>query len=144
MFTLELSFLFCFRDTGDILLKVCNLMPQDTGIYTCVAVNNHGSASSSASIKVQGRCLTSSNIFFPQLLYWQFSLIFFFSPCRYPSSPWEASGAGGQQHSGHGALATPSFICSLLCEQLHCGVPTGGYELSVINCEEKDYFLHLD
>ncbi|KAI4789412.1 hypothetical protein KUCAC02_035257, partial [Chaenocephalus aceratus] len=27
---------------------------QDTGIYTCVAVNDHGSASSSASIKVQG------------------------------------------------------------------------------------------
>lgn len=43
------------RDTGDILLKICNLMPQDTGIYTCVAVNDHGSASSSASIKVQGR-----------------------------------------------------------------------------------------
>ncbi|XP_047225589.1 kalirin isoform X2 [Girardinichthys multiradiatus] len=42
------------RDTGDILLKICNLMPQDTGIYTCVAVNDHGSASSSASIKVQG------------------------------------------------------------------------------------------
>uniref|UniRef100_A0A3P8YC19 non-specific serine/threonine protein kinase n=1 Tax=Esox lucius TaxID=8010 RepID=A0A3P8YC19_ESOLU len=42
------------RDTGDILLKVCNLMPQDTGIYTCVAVNDHGTASSSASIKVQG------------------------------------------------------------------------------------------
>uniref|UniRef100_UPI003AAE5F69 kalirin n=1 Tax=Centroberyx gerrardi TaxID=166262 RepID=UPI003AAE5F69 len=41
-------------DTGDIVLKICNLMPQDTGIYTCVAVNDHGSASSSASIKVQG------------------------------------------------------------------------------------------
>uniref|UniRef100_A0A674C242 non-specific serine/threonine protein kinase n=1 Tax=Salmo trutta TaxID=8032 RepID=A0A674C242_SALTR len=41
------------RDTGDILLKICNLMPQDTGIYTCVAVNDHGTASSSASIKVQ-------------------------------------------------------------------------------------------
>ncbi|XP_056124938.1 kalirin-like isoform X2 [Rhinichthys klamathensis goyatoka] len=42
------------RDTGDIVLKICNLMPQDTGIYTCVAVNDHGTASSSASIKVQG------------------------------------------------------------------------------------------
>ncbi|XP_041924915.1 kalirin isoform X2 [Alosa sapidissima] len=42
------------RDTGDILLKICNLLPQDTGIYTCVAVNDHGTASSSASIKVQG------------------------------------------------------------------------------------------
>lgn len=47
-------FLLLSRDTGDILLKICNLMPQDTGIYTCVAVNDHGSASSSASIKVQG------------------------------------------------------------------------------------------
>ncbi|XP_035770529.1 kalirin-like [Neolamprologus brichardi] len=47
------SYALC-RDTGDILLKVCNLMPQDTGIYTCVAVNDHGTASSSASIKVQG------------------------------------------------------------------------------------------
>ncbi|XP_030643161.1 kalirin isoform X2 [Chanos chanos] len=42
------------RETGDILLKICNLVPQDTGIYTCVAVNDHGTASSSASIKVQG------------------------------------------------------------------------------------------
>ncbi|KAG2459312.1 KALRN protein, partial [Polypterus senegalus] len=41
------------RETGEILLKICNLIPQDTGIYTCVAVNDHGSASSSASIKVQ-------------------------------------------------------------------------------------------
>ncbi|XP_053482979.1 kalirin [Ictalurus furcatus] len=42
------------RETGDILLKICNLMPQDTGIYTCIAINDHGTASSSASIKVQG------------------------------------------------------------------------------------------
>uniref|UniRef100_A0A8C9VP69 non-specific serine/threonine protein kinase n=1 Tax=Scleropages formosus TaxID=113540 RepID=A0A8C9VP69_SCLFO len=47
-FTIEIG------ETGDIHLKICNLMPQDTGIYTCVAVNDHGSASSSASIKVQG------------------------------------------------------------------------------------------
>uniref|UniRef100_A0A8D0CMK3 non-specific serine/threonine protein kinase n=1 Tax=Scleropages formosus TaxID=113540 RepID=A0A8D0CMK3_SCLFO len=41
-------------NNSHILLKICNLMPQDTGIYTCVAVNDHGTASSSASIKVQG------------------------------------------------------------------------------------------
>uniref|UniRef100_A0A8C1TL16 non-specific serine/threonine protein kinase n=1 Tax=Cyprinus carpio TaxID=7962 RepID=A0A8C1TL16_CYPCA len=43
------------RESGDIVLKICNLMPQDTGIYKCVAVNDHGTASSSASIKVQGK-----------------------------------------------------------------------------------------
>ncbi|KAL4608981.1 kalirin-like isoform X1 [Arapaima gigas] len=47
-FTIEIG------ETSDIHLKICNLMPQDTGIYTCTAVNDHGSASSSASIKVQG------------------------------------------------------------------------------------------
>ncbi|KAL6100434.1 kalrn [Pungitius sinensis] len=52
--TSNARFTIDIRDTGDILLKICNLMPQDTGIYTCVAVNDHGSASSSASIKVQG------------------------------------------------------------------------------------------
>lgn len=45
---------FSSRESGDILLKICNLMPQDTGIYTCTAINDHGTASSSASIKVQG------------------------------------------------------------------------------------------
>uniref|UniRef100_A0A8C2JZS2 non-specific serine/threonine protein kinase n=1 Tax=Cyprinus carpio TaxID=7962 RepID=A0A8C2JZS2_CYPCA len=48
-FTINISCL-----DSDIVLKICNLMPQDTGIYTCVAVNDHGTASSSASIKVQG------------------------------------------------------------------------------------------
>ncbi|TRY93448.1 hypothetical protein DNTS_005746, partial [Danionella cerebrum] len=42
------------RETGDIVLKICNLMPQDTGIYKCMAVNDYGAACSSATIKVQG------------------------------------------------------------------------------------------
>ncbi|MGH0162186.1 UNVERIFIED_CONTAM: hypothetical protein FKN15_042395 [Acipenser sinensis] len=50
----NIRFTIDIRDTGEILLKICNLMPQDTGIYTCVAVNQYGTASSSASIKVQG------------------------------------------------------------------------------------------
>lgn len=36
------------------MLKICNVMPQDSGIYTCVATNEHGTASTSATIKVQG------------------------------------------------------------------------------------------
>ncbi|XP_069472762.1 kalirin isoform X2 [Ambystoma mexicanum] len=41
-------------DSGDISLKICNLMPQDSGIYTCIATNENGVASTSATIKVQG------------------------------------------------------------------------------------------
>uniref|UniRef100_A0A4W3IS77 non-specific serine/threonine protein kinase n=1 Tax=Callorhinchus milii TaxID=7868 RepID=A0A4W3IS77_CALMI len=43
-----------FSDSGEIMLKICNIMPQDSGIYSCLAVNETGSASSSATIKVQG------------------------------------------------------------------------------------------
>ncbi|XP_057400914.1 kalirin [Balaenoptera acutorostrata] len=41
-------------DSGEITLKICNLMPQDSGIYTCIAANDHGTASTSATVKVQG------------------------------------------------------------------------------------------
>ncbi|XP_070806055.1 kalirin [Pituophis catenifer annectens] len=41
-------------ESGDITLKICNVMPQDSGIYTCVATNELGIASTSATIKVQG------------------------------------------------------------------------------------------
>uniref|UniRef100_A0A7M4FS39 Kalirin RhoGEF kinase n=1 Tax=Crocodylus porosus TaxID=8502 RepID=A0A7M4FS39_CROPO len=41
-------------ESGELTLKICNLMPQDSGIYTCVAANEHGTASTSATIKVQG------------------------------------------------------------------------------------------
>uniref|UniRef100_A0A674E8F9 non-specific serine/threonine protein kinase n=1 Tax=Salmo trutta TaxID=8032 RepID=A0A674E8F9_SALTR len=42
------------RDTGDILLKICNLMPQDTGIYTCVAINDHASTYDGTGIQWKG------------------------------------------------------------------------------------------
>ncbi|XP_040214233.1 kalirin isoform X2 [Rana temporaria] len=41
-------------ESGDIRLKIYNLMPQDSGIYTCVATNELGCTSTSATIKVQG------------------------------------------------------------------------------------------
>lgn len=41
-------------DSGEITLKICNLMPQDSGIYTCIATNDHGTTSTSATVKVQG------------------------------------------------------------------------------------------
>ncbi|XP_061050258.1 kalirin isoform X5 [Eubalaena glacialis] len=41
-------------DSGEITLKICNLMPQDSGIYTCIAANDHGTTSTSATVKVQG------------------------------------------------------------------------------------------
>uniref|UniRef100_A0A670IBP1 non-specific serine/threonine protein kinase n=1 Tax=Podarcis muralis TaxID=64176 RepID=A0A670IBP1_PODMU len=41
------------HDSGEITLKICNVMPQDSGIYTCVATNELGTASTSATIKVQ-------------------------------------------------------------------------------------------
>uniref|UniRef100_A0A6I8PGU4 non-specific serine/threonine protein kinase n=1 Tax=Ornithorhynchus anatinus TaxID=9258 RepID=A0A6I8PGU4_ORNAN len=41
-------------DSGEISLKICNLMPQDSGVYTCIATNDHGTASTSATVKVQG------------------------------------------------------------------------------------------
>lgn len=52
-------------------------------------------------------------------------LTIFVLACRYPSSPSETCGSGGQQHSGDDPLAAPTFICPLYCQQLHCGVQTG-------------------
>ncbi|KAK1788735.1 hypothetical protein P4O66_002438 [Electrophorus voltai] len=77
------------RETGDILLKICNLMPQDTGIYTCVAVNDHGTASSSASIKVQGETPAPSLPYEPAQAYLiqKMGLGSIFTPTSVPAAP---------------------------------------------------------
>ncbi|KAM4626279.1 kalirin isoform 4-T4 [Discoglossus pictus] len=48
------AFALAASESGDITLKICNVMPQDSGIYTCVATNEIGVTSTSATIKVQG------------------------------------------------------------------------------------------
>lgn len=104
------------------MLKICNLMPQDTGIYTCVAMNEHGSSSSSASIKVQGGdplFLTSA------VCSWLTCSPAPLFGCRYPSSPGEARGSGGEQHGGDGALAPAGFNHPQHHQQLHGGVQAG-------------------
>ncbi|OCT63287.1 hypothetical protein XELAEV_18044385mg [Xenopus laevis] len=41
-------------ESGGIKLEIGYVMPQDSGIYTCVATNELGATSTSATIKVQG------------------------------------------------------------------------------------------
>lgn len=43
------------RETGEVLLFIVEVFPQDTGIYECAAVNKHGSATTRAQLIVEGR-----------------------------------------------------------------------------------------
>lgn len=45
----------CFSDIGEATLKIVGVTTEDDGIYTCIAVNDMGSASSSASLRVLGK-----------------------------------------------------------------------------------------
>ena len=42
-------------DLGEAALKIVGVTTEDDGIYTCIAVNDMGSASSSASLRVLGK-----------------------------------------------------------------------------------------
>lgn len=45
----------CGSDLGEATLKIVGVTTEDDGIYTCIAVNDMGSASSSASLRVLGK-----------------------------------------------------------------------------------------
>lgn len=45
----------CHSDVGEATLKITGVTTEDDGIYTCIAVNDMGSASSSASLRVLGK-----------------------------------------------------------------------------------------
>lgn len=43
-----------FSDTGEATLRIIGVSPDDDGVYTCVASNELGSVTSSASLRVLG------------------------------------------------------------------------------------------
>lgn len=45
----------CGSDLGEAALKIVGVTTEDDGIYTCIAVNEMGSALSSASLRVLGK-----------------------------------------------------------------------------------------
>lgn len=47
--------MFCyFSDTGEATLRIIGVASEDDGVYTCVATNELGSVTSSASLRVLG------------------------------------------------------------------------------------------
>lgn len=52
-------FLF-FSDTGEATLRIISVASEDDGVYTCVATNELGSTTSSASLRVLGKATVLS------------------------------------------------------------------------------------
>lgn len=44
-----------FSDTGEATLRIISVASEDDGVYTCVATNELGSTTSSASLRVLGK-----------------------------------------------------------------------------------------
>lgn len=47
--------LLCGSDLGEAALKIVGATTEDDGLYTCIAVNDMGSASCAASLRVLGK-----------------------------------------------------------------------------------------
>ena len=48
------------KETGEVVLFIVEVFPQDTGVYECVAVNRYGRASTRAQLTVEGLLLACS------------------------------------------------------------------------------------
>ena len=48
------------KETGEVMLFIVEVFPQDTGAYECVAVNKYGSAATRAQLVVEGE--TANNV----------------------------------------------------------------------------------
>ena len=42
------------KETGEVVLFIVEVFPQDTGVYECVAVNKYGRATTRAQLNVEG------------------------------------------------------------------------------------------
>lgn len=58
----------CFSDTGEATLRIIGVAPDDDGVYTCVATNELGSVTSSASLRVLGESTVNEQIITGSLL----------------------------------------------------------------------------
>ncbi|XP_078716213.1 kalirin-like isoform X1 [Lampetra fluviatilis] len=48
------KYTLAYSDSGEATLKIHSVMPQDGGLYSCVASNDVGASTSSATLRVQG------------------------------------------------------------------------------------------
>lgn len=44
----------CNKETGEVMLFIVEVFPQDTGVYECVAINRYGRATTQAQLTVGG------------------------------------------------------------------------------------------
>lgn len=55
---------FTCSDTGEATLRIVGVASEDDGVYTCVATNELGSVTSSASLRVLGESRDHCDCFF--------------------------------------------------------------------------------